>query len=395
MTLLAFHPGAILSVLAFGALIAWVAWSWGRNSADPPAVLALKVLVSVGLVGAAVFAMLRIHPIVGVPAAAVCGVVVGLLWGRNIGLAIISPLTNLYDGGNEADAPKPFYSIAEAHRKQGRYQEAIEVIEEQLDRFPGDARGLLMLAEIRCRNLGDWVGAEVAVEQVVGNEALAVSTRAKALQALADWRVEIAQDTGGAGETLKRIDELFPGTPEAMEAAQRLAHLGDGAWRREQHAPSRLVVIQGDPRLGLRSDPHAGPTAPPEPDAEVELARLQAQLRAHPLDTEAREKLAALYADRMGRLDWAVAEVEKLVMEPHHPPRSVARWLHLLADLHVRCGADEVAARAALERVGRMFPGSALEAAARSRLERLKVEIRGKTTGQVLRLGPKPEAEPE
>lgn len=386
--LLALHYGAVLSFLAFGSLIALVAWAWARGSADPPAVLFLKVLASAGLLAVAVFAMLKISPFVGVPIGAGCGVIIGILWGPNIGLAIVRPLTSLYDGGTEADPPRPFYAIAEAHRKQARYADAIAVIEEQLDRFPGDPAGLLMLAEIRCRNLGDWEAAGVAVEQVVGNEALPVPTRAKALQAMADWQVEIAQDMAAAKATLERVSELFPGTPEAMEAFQRLAHLGDGSWRREQRAPALLVLPEGDPLLGLRADPRAGPAPVLEADPMLEVDRLQEQLRAHPLDTEARQRLAVVYADGLGHLDWAVAELEKLLSEPNHPPRAMAKWLHLLADLHIRVAQDEAAAREALSRVGRLFPGSALEAAAASRLELLKVEVRGKQAGQVIQPGP-------
>lgn len=385
--LLAFHPGALLSVLAFGALIAWVAWIWAKDSSDSPGVLLVKILISVILLSVAVWAMVRIHPVIGVPVGALCGIVVGILWGKNIGLALASPLTNLYDGGKEADAPKPFYAIAEAHRKQARYGEAIALVEEQLDRFPGDVQGLLMLAEIRCRHLKDWVGARVAVEQIVGNASLAVATRAKALQALADWHLELAQDSEAARGVLQDIIHLFPDTPESMEASQRLAHVGDGAWRREQREPTRLVVPKGDPRLGLRDDYRRGPAAPAEADPEEEANRLLAHLQSHPLDAEAREKLAILYAERMGRLDWGVAEVEKLLAEPHHPAKAQARWLHLLADLHVRGASDEASAREALQRIGRLFPGSALEAAAQSRLERLKIEIRGRRAGPVLGSG--------
>lgn len=381
MPLLAFHPGIILSVLSFGLLFGWIFWRWSRTSSDPPTVLAVKIVLTLVLLGLAVFCIAFIHPIIGVPGGAVFGIIIGILWGKNIGLAIASPLANLYDGGTEADEPKPFYAIAEAHRKQARYAEAIAEIRKQLDRFPGDVQGLLFEAEIRCRHLGDWEAGAASIEEIVGNGELAVSTRAKALQALADWHLDFKQDTDGARALFERVIALFPGTPESNEASQRLAHAGDGSWRREKLAPSKLQVPKADPRLGLRLEPME---APPEADPEVEAEALRAQLIAHPLDTEAREKLAVLYADRMGRLDWAVGEMEKLLAQPNRPPKLTAKWLHLLADFQVKVGRDEAAAREALERVGTLFPGTALEANARSRLERLKLEIKGQQRGAVV-----------
>ncbi len=381
MPLLAFHLGAILSVIAFGSLFGWILWRWTRTSTDDPAVLLTKVALSLCLVGSAVYCIAFMHPIMGVPLGAVLGIITGILWGRNIGLAIANPLANLYDGGTETLAPKPFYAIAEAHRKQARYSEAIGEIRKQLEQFPGDVRGLLMLAEIHARNLQDWSGATEAIEEIVGNDKLPVGTRAKAMQALADWHLDFSQNADAARGIFQRIIDLFPDTPESNEAAQRLAHTGDGSWRREQHAPARLVVPVADQRLGLRLEP---PEPPPEPDPAIEADALQSQLAAHPLDKEAREKLAVLYADRMGHLDWAVGEIEKLLSQPNHPPKTIARWLHLLADLHIRSAGDENSARRALERVGFLFPGTALEANARTRLERLKYELRLKQKASVV-----------
>lgn len=388
MPMLAIHPGAILSVLTFGLLFGWILWRWSRNSADPPGILILKIILSLGLIGVSVFCIAFVHPILGVPVGAAFAVVLGLLWGRNIGLMLANPLASLYDGGTEAEPPKPFYAIAEAHRKQARYGQAIEAIEKQLELFPGDVQGLLMLAEIRCRNLQDWGGAEAAVENILANEELPVATRAKALQALADWYLDLRHDATAARVILERITNLFPGTPESNEASRRMAHTGDGSWRREQHAPALLRVVASDQRLGLRLESEP---PPPEPDPELEAEALRAQLSAHPLDTEGRERLALHYADRMGRMDWALGEFDKLLSLPNQPPKSVAKWLHLLADIQVRVAGDEAGARAALLRVGELFPGTALEANARSRLERLKLEMRGREKATVVGERPRPE----
>ncbi len=391
MIALSFHPGAIVSVLAFGALFAFVLWHWSRQSIDPPAILGIKIALSTGLAAAAVWSILSLHPIIGVPLGAICGILIGILWARNIGNAMARPLADLYDGGTEQAEQKPFYAIAEAHRKQARYAEAIAEVEKQLERFPGDAQGLLMLAEIQARHLSDWEAAEASIGRIVSQEPLSVTTRARALIALADWHLDLKQDGPAAREVLARVQELFPGTAEAAEVEQRLAHLGDDRWRRERKEPSKIQVTPMDPSFGLRSRPGRGsePTPPePEPDPQFEADRLLAQLSEHPRDTEARELLAALYAERMDHPDWAIAQWELLVADAEQPPKQRARWLHRLADLHVRQTHDEDQARAALLRVSQLFPGTALAAKADSRLQHLRLEMRGQA--QTLTVGQRP-----
>lgn len=382
------HPGAVLSAVAFAGLIGWVVWRWSRRSEDPPAVLIFKLVLTVVIGGAGIWCGINIFPIIGIPVAAVCGIVVGLIWGRNIGAAIASPLSSLYDGGHEAVEPKPFYAIARAHWKQRRYGQAVETVEAQLDRFPDDPEGLLLLAEIRARSLDDWPGAEEAIDRLVAREDVPVTVRARALEALADWRLDLGHDAGAARRTFQRIIELFPDTREAAEAAQRLAHVGTDEWRRSQGRGRVITMVRGDERLGLRpagTSPETETEA--EPDPELEADSLRRQLVEHPMDGEARERLALLYADRLGRLDWAVGEMEKLLALPNQPAKATAHRLHVLADLHVRHDGDEAAARAALGRIVTAMPGTALAIAAQSRLDHLPLEFRRRQAVRTLGSG--------
>jgi hypothetical protein len=70
----------------------------------------------------------------------------------------------------------------------------------------------------------------------------------------------------------------------------------------------------------------------------------------------------------------------------------MARWLNLLADVHLRCAGDEHAARTALSRIIHAFPGSALAANAQSRMDHLKLELRAKRPSQRLGFQKSPEA---
>jgi len=101
-------------------------------------------------------------------------------------------------------------------------------------------------------------------------------------------------------------------------------------------------------------------------------------LEQHPLDSEAREKLAVLYATHYRRLDMATNELEQLINEPNQPPKRVAHWLNLLADLQLRGGADYDTVRPTLEKIIEQFPGLPVAALAQSRLAHLKLEIKGR-----------------
>ena len=55
----------------------------------------------------------------------------------------------------------------------------------------------------------------------------------------------------------------------------------------------------------------------------------------------------------------------------------MAHWLNLLADLQIRSGADYDTVRPTLEKIIEHFPGVAVAELAQSRLNVLKLEIKG------------------
>ena len=101
--------------------------------------------------------------------------------------------------------------------------------------------------------------------------------------------------------------------------------------------------------LGLLRD--QGHLKPAEPNPEQVAAEYVKHLEQHPLDMEAREKLAVIYADHYGRLDMATGELEEMIGQPHQPGRLVVHWLNLLADLQIRHGAGYEAVRETLQRI--------------------------------------------
>ena len=100
----------------------------------------------------------------------------------------------------------------------------------------------------------------------------------------------------------------------------------------------KYLVAEGVHNVGLlKSSEHLRPVATdPAQQAEEYVKHLE----QHPLDIEAREKLAIIYADHYGRLDLATDQLEQLIQEPNQPAKLVVHWLNLLADLQIRGGAD-------------------------------------------------------
>ena len=79
----------------------------------------------------------------------VLGLGINILWRNAIIDFITSSLASRFTGGNEAPEARPFYSMPTTKRKRGQYVEAMAEVRRQLDEFPNDFEGVLLLAGIR------------------------------------------------------------------------------------------------------------------------------------------------------------------------------------------------------------------------------------------------------
>lgn len=322
---------------------------------------------------------------IGIPLTAVCGLILAMTWRHNIADLIAGPFASLYNGGTTPPDPKPLYSTAQALQKQGRYLEAIAAARVQLSRFPRDMEGQLLIAEIQAQNLQDPGAAETTIEHFCAQPGHHPKNVAYALFAMADWHLAIGRDREGAERALKGIVTRLPDTEFSLGAAQRLAHLASPDFISGRHDERTLAVPRGDQRLGLRRATSAPESKTGSP--EQRTAELLEHLRNHPLDWEAREKLATVYAEEYHRLDLASDEFEQLIQQPNAPERNIVRWLNLLTDLHVRCGGDYETARIPLQRIIDRNPAYAAAEQARRRLSTLKLEFRGQEKTQEVKLG--------
>jgi hypothetical protein len=379
----------VLSLVAIAIAAGWFFIRAFRRSTDP-ASLAWQWVLTLGL--GIPMVLLIVHMMKagfgagGLGGAAVAigglfltvalGLIVYIIWRDSIIDSIASPITSLFDGGSQPPEPKPFYSIALAKRKQNRPLEALVEIRKQLDRFPNDYEGIVLLASVQAEDTKDLPGAELTLNEFCDLPEAPPKQVAAALTLLADWHLKLAQDADSARAALERIIARYPGTELAPAAAQRIAHLG-GVEKIMLAARDRQPVAmpEGMKSLGLRDT--MKDLVPEETDPRVLAGDLVKHLAQHPLDTEAREKLAVIYANHYHRVDLAAGELNQLAEMPGQPARSVAHWLNLLADLQVHGGADYDAVSPTLERIATRFPGTAAAELARSRLAHLRLEIKG------------------
>lgn len=323
---------------------------------------------------------------VGVPLAAVCGLAMAITWRHSLIDLVANPIASLYDGGKEEVEPKPYYSIAISKRKTNKPLEAIVEIRKQLAKFPNDFEGVTLLASIQAEDMKDLSSAEITFNHFCDRKDAPPLQVAAALTQLADWHLKIAQDADSARAVLEKISARFPGTALALQAAQRIAHLG-GTEKilLAAHDRQAVFVPEGVNNIGLLDSTEF--LRPAETDPEKLAADYVKHLEQHPQDTEARENLAIIYARHYQRLDLAALELEQLINEPNQPVKRVAHWLNLLADLQIHGGADYDTVRATLEKIVERFANLPVAEMARSRLGRLKLEIKGQKETPGKKLG--------
>jgi len=377
----------ILTLLVLGGLGGWFVFHTVKKAEDP-ALMVVKWVVTVIVVAILVTVvrpMALAAPFIGVPLTAACGIILAITWRRDIAGLVANPIASLYDGGNDAPDPHPFYSVARARQKQGLYPEAVQEIQKQLVRFPTDVEGQFLLAEVQAENLKDLPAAEQTIEDFCGQPGHAPQNITFALYSMADWHLKVGQDRQAAQRWLEKVIELLPDTEFALGAAQRVAHLSTTEMLLSRYDRKKYIVPEGVRNLGLLKKP--SPPQRLEKDPELLAADYVRHLEEHPLDMETRERLAVIYADHYKRLDLATDELEQMLAQPNQPGRLLVHWLNLLADLQVRAGADYETVKQTLQRVIDRDASMAPAQIARNRLALLRLELKPNENKQPVKMG--------
>ena len=374
--------------LASTVFIGWILWRWLKAS-DEPLVLVVRWIVTL-VVLLPIFAFAarakNEYTMIGsVLLGAVGGIIMIFVWRQPFCNFVADQFTALYTGGSAPTDPTPLYSIAQARRKQGRYEEAIEEVRSQLDRFPTDFTGWMLIAEIQAEDMKDLEGAKQTIDEILSQQGHAPKNFAYALNREADWHLKFNHDSAAARAAFERIVELLPDTEQAQLALQRIARLGPAAKLEEEQAQRKFLVQPGVENLGLRETPRD--LIPADEDPGTTAANYVRHLEEFPYDNDSREKLALIYARHYQRLDMASDQLEQLIEFPNQPAKQVVHWLNLLADLQIELGSDPASARITLQRIIELYPKSAAAETALTRMAYLKLEMRPKQQSQAIKLG--------
>lgn len=386
-TVLSYLGGSIGTICAI-VIIVWFLTKRLKRSDDPVRAIVRWTLTVAAVATWVYFGIQTKHtpPLVTflyVCVAAIMAVFVGILWAPSIGEWVASPFTRLYDGGDTEPELRPLYSIAIGYRKRGNYDKSIAEIRRQLAQFPEDFEGWMMLAEVQQENLNDLPAALETIEYILTLDSISPKNRAYSLNRVADWQLE-RSDRDAAQAALERIIELLPDTEESHNAAQRLAHLASAEHLEDMRTPRTIRVKHSDVRIGLMGHTVAPPA---DEDAAVTANRYVEHLREHPLDNEAREKLAMLYANDFKRLDLAAGELEQLIATPNQSQKNIAHWLNMLADFQIKLANDAAVARQTLQRIVDLFPSSAAANNAAVRMSQLRLELNQHAAQRTVKLG--------
>ncbi len=307
----------------------------------------------------------------------------GLWWAPTISEWMASPITNALTGDSRLSYSKPEYGVANARRNRGQYVEAVEAVDEELAKHPGNFDGLMLKASIQAENLGDLEAATATVQEAIECEEQLSYRLPVALNKMADWQLRVAGDPGAARRTLRQIREALPESQAAQFAAQRLASLDSS----EETEAAVVDFNESYQKLVEESEGKDDFTSPLELPKAIETNQQQAgnksltnylrRVALHPNSVGNREELAALYLDHAKQPAKAAEQYDHLLALPGTTIRQKTAWLNKIADIQVKSGESHETVRATLERVIALDPKAAPAARAQQRISYLNIELRG------------------
>jgi hypothetical protein len=287
------------------------------------------------------------------------------------GVLIVAPMAGYAPGILQPQQLPPMYARAIARMKFGKYSEAeLEIINE-LEKCEDDFEGWMMLAGLYANHFNDIAEAERTVLEICDQPRTTTSQLSVALHQLADWQLKTARDPEAARRALQMIVDRLKGTHLAHMAELRLNQLPKTAAELREQQAARPIPL---PALGDSLDREE----PGElPEVERRQAACQAnecveQLKSDPNSSQARERLARIFTEQLGRSDLGLEQLHLLLNMPAQPEGKRAEWLALAAAWYLKYRHDRETGRRFLQRLADEFPDTPHAFAARQRLERMK-----------------------
>ena len=259
----------------------------------------------------------------------------------------------------------PMYGRAIAKLKFGKYSEAEMEIIQELERCEDDFQGWMMLAELYANQFNDLSEAEQTILDICDQPRTTASQASVALHKLADWYLKQAQDPEAARRALQMICTRMPGTHLARMAQLRIKQL--------PQSPQELIEQQSASPIPLPALSDELDQPPPEMKVSSARAKEMAEecvqrLNHDPNNIPAREKLARILVEMLGKPELGIQQVELLLGIPDRTDLERAEWLGTIAAWHIRYRSDPDSGRAVLERIVNEYPETPQALVARRRL---------------------------
>ena len=269
----------------------------------------------------------------------------------------------------------PIYSRAIAAIQFDKYAEAEQAVIQELESHEDDFDGWMLLAELYAIHFNDLPGARQLVRETLEHPATTPSQFAVACHRLAGWQLKLAQDPEAARASLEEICRRHPGSHLDRMARLRINQLP--ATREEWIARQGVKKIRLPSLRAPTGDAGAAPLA--QMSRQQAFARGQQcveRLQINPDDAASREELARLWAEELDQVEMAAEQLELLLKMPGTAPDKAAEWLGLMASWHLKFPPNQPAARAALERLIRLYPQAPQALAAQWRLDLMNAEAK-------------------
>jgi hypothetical protein len=280
----------------------------------------------------------------------------------------------------------PSYAAAIGKIKLGKYSEAeMEVIKE-LEQCESDFNGWMMLAELYAIHFKDFDQARQTIIDLCDQPDTTPSEISVAMHRLAEWYLRLREDPVGARQALEAVCTKFPDTHLARMARLRINQIPDS---REELLEQRRGKTYHLPALHDEFD-EAQQSVGTDPEAARQRAEtLITRLKRDPMNIPAREELARVFANQLGKPTLAVDQLDLLLELDDQPASAQAEWLGLKAACLLRENPDNPVGRQVLEQILRRFPETAQALAAQRRIDLINERVHVARLGSLKKQRPK------
>jgi hypothetical protein len=264
------------------------------------------------------------------------------------------------------------YGKAIAQLKRGKVQDAEWEVIAQLEKSETDFEGWMLLAEMYAReyrNLEDAARVILDICKQPNVEQVQISV---ACHKLADWQLEVAENPVGARAALELLCRKLPGTHFAHMAQQRVRQIPDTIEEFDELKKGkkiRLPSLSEDSLLTASAQDRGSRNS-----AAEEANRLAEKLTADPDDIPAREKLALVLGEKLGKIELAVEQLTLLGELPDATEEQKAKWLAQIASWEFTRDKDSDKFQSALRGLVRRHPQTSHAFAAQRRLFLMEME---------------------